>query len=66
LGTRFHRDFVAIAPVLDGGLCGGLGRLQHEGTQLMSLVVQTYRHLTHHLGKELDQAVGISAASLTS
>jgi DNA-binding MarR family transcriptional regulator len=44
----------------DGGLDDVLAQMRDERIQLMSLVVQTYRHLNDNLANELEQAAGIS------
>jgi DNA-binding MarR family transcriptional regulator len=43
-----------------GSGCGELAQMHDERIQLMSLVVQTYRHLSDNLGRDLEQAVGVS------
>ena len=43
----------------DGTLCSLLAQLHEERVYLMSLVAQTYRHLSDNLERELKQAVGI-------
>jgi hypothetical protein len=40
--------------------------MHDERIQLMSLVAQTYRHLSDNLGRDLEQAVGVSRSSSTS
>ena len=54
------KDFMPVVPQLGSDRCRVRNHLNDEGAQLMSLVVQTYRHLTDNLESDLEQAVGIS------
>ena len=56
------KDFSSVVSVLGNDLCGVSNHMHDERIQLMSLIVQTYRHLTDNLESELEQGVGISLA----